>query len=1260
MTSGRCSFGLSLGIAVLLFGTMFSVPPATAEPVPGSLPGWSLPSLLTPTNLTGVIQPRVAVDSTGNATVVWFEYFEDLSPSGTVLTSRFTDGVGWSYPRHLAFAVSGGRPHLAMDPQGLVHYSAALGWDYDTIAVWHQEDSVYASVSAEGGYWSAPQVIGAACDVEAHPTVTMDVAGNALVVWEGSLPYLNGCYPGSIYASRFTPPTGWSEAIDIGTGNDPRGAHGSHEPQVAMNAKGEAVIAWVEPGASFGSSPFIAAKRFTPGDGWSPTVDLYGSSRYRADCRPDVAVDARGNAIVVWAEGEPLDFLPRRCSSGLAIHARHFSATTGWGFQHEINRTAGYLSDPQIAMGPGGNATLLWRSDGFHASHFTPGTGWGTPVPVEGGGDPQLTYDPSGKATLISSRSLFDPGHSGFQETIFATPFHPMSGWGPSEPIGSGWGYHVAVDTKGRRTVVWTDGAQVLMNRSSPAAGWGTTRRVERASFPNTGYGPQVAVDLQGNALAVWGQEGMVLARVYDPGLGWSRFLAIGVGVAPRVVMNPEGAALIIWHESYPYWSEGHRIYARQWDASGGLSPPQILGQGWVPERSLAISSGGHAVVGFWQGNGPFGGFYTSPDLRLHARVFQPSIGWGSDEVADEGLSPQGVGGTRPSENVELAIDTAGRALVVWRQISEKSQPNVATNRYLPGAGWGQAEEIDAGSGYVLSVSRADPLLAMDTSGRAIALWVQESASDGLWLHRLYARRFAPESGWGALEMLGTYDDGSPALAMNPAGDALAIWGGSARWYSPGSGWKPTESVPGWSGEASIDSRGNALRVQEGEAWHFTPEHGWRPYPLANAYAGRHTQPQVAMDGIGNGMAVWSDVDGIRAIRFVRTTTPDLDIASPVTDLTNLPRFTIGGTTNLGVAVTVNGTPVPVDDRGGFSYDVASLPDGTHTFEVLATGREGYSQRTIEVTVDTRPPILSITQPRDRETVDTSAVTIVGLTEVGAGVVVDGLVVSVAPDGSFAFKVPLAEGRNTITVTATDPAGNTVTQFLVVEYARPRGIPSLEIGIVTIGAILLVGFALLYRSVRHERTGGKGVGPFRLGGRFFLGRREEDFGSTEKRSPSGGANGRPWPPQAVSKGRPTHLTVKERVVLHLLDYAKYADAAEVPLALTQDEIASAAGFDQRHFSQYVRPLLEEGLVEERNAHVAGVLQRRKVYALSYAGWHKGLGLRKRLEETKVAVKEGPGTREVPIADILSEERGSRSLLEIVRESLEKGWVDRRH
>ncbi len=140
-------------------------------------------------------------------------------------------------------------------------------------------------------------------------------------------------------------------------------------------------------------------------------------------------------------------------------------------------------------------------------------------------------------------------------------------------------------------------------------------------------------------------------------------------------------------------------------------------------------------------------------------------------------------------------------------------------------------------------------------------------------------------------------------------------------------------------------------------------------------------------------------------------------------------------------------------------------------------------------------------------------------------------------------------------------------------------------------------------------------------------------------------------------GSPARLTAKERILLHLLDYAKDREAVEVSPSMTQEGIAAAAWVELRHLSQYLRPLLDEELVRERTSHVKGVRQRRKVYSLTEAGQHAAYRLRDRVRAEEVRIKDSTGVREVRLTEALAAAGGRATLLDLVRRSMELGTID---
>ncbi len=165
---------------------------------------------------------------------------------------------------------------------------------------------------------------------------------------------------------------------------------------------------------------------------------------------------------------------------------------------------------------------------------------------------------------------------------------------------------------------------------------------------------------------------------------------------------------------------------------------------------------------------------------------------------------------------------------------------------------------------------------------------------------------------------------------------------------------------------------------------------------------------------------------------------PDIVVDNPPNDLwINQKMLSVQGRVPPGTALTVNGKEAQVDDEGKFTVDVL-LQEGENVLTFVATDAVGNEAKTERrVFLKTRPPVLSLTSVKEGMEVHEPSLLVVGQTEVGAAVRLNGRELAVDSRGGFQGLVNLVEGDNLIKVEAVDRAGNVTTLSRRVTYTTP-------------------------------------------------------------------------------------------------------------------------------------------------------------------------------------------------------------------------------
>jgi RHS repeat-associated protein len=199
------------------------------------------------------------------------------------------------------------------------------------------------------------------------------------------------------------------------------------------------------------------------------------------------------------------------------------------------------------------------------------------------------------------------------------------------------------------------------------------------------------------------------------------------------------------------------------------------------------------------------------------------------------------------------------------------------------------------------------------------------------------------------------------------------------------------------------------------------------------------------------------------------TTPPTITIASPANNSTTQAETIsvsgtvtdTGGTTPSGVAsIAVNDVPATFDSAtGNWNFASVALNIGTNTITVIATDTAGNIATSVvtvtrEAIPDTTPPTLVVTSPTNNSTTQTETITVSGtVTDSGgttpsgvANVKVNGVTATLTGESWTLADVALSIGSNTITITATDIAGNTANTTIIVIRNQPNTQPSVNAG----------------------------------------------------------------------------------------------------------------------------------------------------------------------------------------------------------------------
>jgi hypothetical protein len=395
----------------------------------------------------------------------------------------------------------------------------------------------------------------------------------------------------------------------------------AHSPSVAMNARGDAVAAWVR-GARRGQMIVVSAR--AAGGGWSEPVAI--SRRRRPAIDPVATIDGQGGITVLWRQVVRVrrvataDGMRRQAVYVVRARQRPL-ASPRWSRVTTLSSSREKVGAPSAAVSAAGDLLAAWHwgtgtspgDPGFvgqvQYAERPAGEGWSGPRRISRSAAcsqvrrPRVAVGALGDAVIWWQCDL-PAGRS----TAVAVSRPAGRALGPEAPLPiiqrgdvradlavSPAGRATAVSAGADGTVQWWRGDVGATLTMSALAALTTTERIDADAGP-----PRIAVNAAGDALTSWTD---LLGRpraapvATDLGVGAPVSLADAArGPGPSDVAAGDGRQGVV------AWYADGRVMASQRAVAGGFAAAApISGSGVVRRDGVALAgNGAGGAVAFW------------------------------------------------------------------------------------------------------------------------------------------------------------------------------------------------------------------------------------------------------------------------------------------------------------------------------------------------------------------------------------------------------------------------------------------------------------------------------------------------------------------------------------------------------------------------------------------------------------------------------------------------------------------------------------
>ncbi len=802
--------------------------------------------------------------------------------------------------------------------------------------------------------------------------VAEDSSGDYVVVWNSAQGQNFPLY--GIYAQRYDKSgvaQGTEFQVNTYSGGD------LSEPTVAMDSKGDFVVAWTSDGQD-GNLSGIYAQRYNSlgvAQGGEFKVNSFTTG---SQSTPAIAMDSTGDFVVTWMSYN-------QDGDGAGIFAQRYNSIgIAQGGEFQVNSfTTGSQSTPSIAMDSAGDFVIAWKSfgqdgsdDGIYARRYS-AAGVAQAVEFQVNSFTTGTQD-AAKVAMDSNGDFVVAWESLYRYGNFAAVFFQRY-----DSTGVAQGGEVRVNTSTNQTYLRPNVAMdakgnfvVTSNTTSSLGGSAGVIDARQYNADGTPVGADfhvntvetgekrnssIAIDSSGNFVVVWesrGQDGDQFGVFSQRFIAAPKTSVAAIGLETRVnsprpgntfgsktAADQNGNSVVVWTTSpdgtnYDIYAQR---YAKQYGAfvaQGGEFRVNTNTGGKHVQPAVAMDATGDFVV-TWVSDRQDGSNYGIYAQRFNAAgVAQGGEFLVNSYTSGYQLSPA------------VAMDAIGDFVITW-----------AGGDNQDGSGFGIYAETYNSAGVALSSEfRANsyttgdqtaPSVAMDANGEFVIAW-QSDGQDGEFTG-IFARRFhfggTFDGGEFLVNTFTTNFQNDPAVAMDAAGDFVVTWSSyfqtNDRWDIFGQRYNSSGNRVGTefqvNTDIAADERFSSVAIDtNGDfvvAWNSGFAGGYDIHAQRFSAAGTkrgnefkvNTQrggagSSVGINASGDFLVTWSGgSNGIYLQRYMPTVGPIVtDVLQGVTDV-------VAGTRSRVVQEGDKLTSLVTTLSVNFSDDMNAVPGGTNS-----------------------------------------------------------------------------------------------------------------------------------------------------------------------------------------------------------------------------------------------------------------------------------------------------------------------------------------